>query len=207
MGGNVPACIELAKGFGKTAAGRVAVLLKSPFTVHTAFADAGGDGRHKRIYGFVSLPDGRDLASVLVEEGLARAFGVYHGTPDGKPLREYKEAMRDLELQAAKRSSGIWAKTNWEKLPEERRKQRQEEADPDLATGKAEPPKGMLLDPNTAARDDLLRLPGIGELMANRIIEARPYETIEDLLEVSGLGKKTLERLRPHLVIGAPPAK
>jgi len=65
----------------------------------------------------------------------------------------------------------------------------------------------MLLDPNTAARDDLLRLPGIGELMANRIIESRPYETIEDLLEVSGLGRKTLERLRPHLAIGAPPAK
>ena len=39
----------------------VAALAK-PFTVHTAFADARGDGKHKRIYGFVTTADGEDLA-------------------------------------------------------------------------------------------------------------------------------------------------
>lgn len=201
IGGSVPASNELAKGFGKSATERVAVLLKSPFTVSTAFADARGDGRHQRIYGFVNLADGRDLAAVLVEEGLARAFGVYRETPGGKTSGEYREAMRDLELLAAKRSVGIWARTNWEKLPEERRQQRQEEADLALAAGKAEIPISLVLDPNTAARDDLLKLPGIGELMANRIIEARPFRTLEDLLEVPGIGLKTLEKLRPHLTL------
>jgi competence protein ComEA len=203
IGGSAQASIELARGFGKTAAERVAGLLKAPFTTYTAYSDARGDGRHERIYGFVRLGDGRDLAAVLVEEGFARAFGVYRETPDGKSIPEYRGAMRDLELLAAKRSAGIWAKTNWEKLPGERRQQRQDEADLDLANGKAEIPKSFVLDPNTAARDDLLRLPGVGERMANRIIEARPFKALEDLLEVPGIGIKTLEKLRPHLAIGA----
>jgi competence protein ComEA len=202
MGKTVPASFELAKRFGKSAADRVSTLLQAPFTIHTAFADARGDGRHQRIYGFVTLADGRDLASVLVEEGLGRAFGVYRETPEGRSRDEYRETMRDLELQAAKRSAGIWAKTNWEKLPAERRQQRQEDAELSLATGKAEVPANMVLDLNSAARDDLLKLPGVGEVMANRIIEARPYQRLEELLEVPGIGAKTLERLRPYLVIG-----
>ena len=162
FGGGAPASIKLSKGFGKSAAERVETLLKLPFTVYTTFADARGDGRHQRIYGFVTLSDGRDLASVLVEEGLARAFGVCRETPDLRSQGEYREALGDLEFQAAKRSRGIWAKTDWEKLPEERRQQRKEQAELDLATKKAAVQKNLMLDPNTAARDELLELPGVG---------------------------------------------
>ncbi len=201
-GGNAAASIEVAKGFGKRAAERVAELLKSPFSVSTAFADGRGDGKHPRIYGFVTLANGRDLAAVLVEEGLARAFGVYRESPNGKSSRENREAMRDLELQAAKLSRGIWARTNWEKLPGERRQQRDEEADLGLASGKEEASRNLMLDPNKAARDELVKLPGVGERMANRIIEARPYKTLEDLLEVPGIGNKTLMKLKGYFVIG-----
>ena len=201
-GGSAAASIEVAKEFGKRAGERVAVLLKSPFTVTTAFADAGGDGKYRRIYGFVTLADGRDLAAVLVEEGLARAHGVFRKSPDGKLQTENEEAMHDVELKAARLGRGIWARTNWEKLPAERRLQREEEADLGLASGKEEAAKNLVLDPNKAARDDLLKLPGVGERMANRIIEARPYKTVEDLLEVPGIGSKTLMKLRRYLVIG-----
>ena len=109
FGGNVPASIELSKGFGKSAAERVGTLLELPFTVYTTFADGRGDGKHQRIYGFVTLSDGRDLAAVLVEEGLARAFGVCRETPDLRLQGEYREAMGDLEFQAAKRGRGIWS--------------------------------------------------------------------------------------------------
>ncbi len=204
IGGDSAASIELAKGFGKSAAERAAVLMQKPFTVHTAYADARGDGKHKRVYGFVTLDDGRDLTWVLVEEGLARAFGVYRGTPGGESKAEYEEAMRDLELQAAKRGRGIWSDTDWETLPVERRQQRQEEADLGLAADTTEASKSLVLDPNTAARDELLKLPGVGEITANRIFEARPYKKIDDLLEVPGIGRATLEKLRPHLEIREP---
>jgi competence protein ComEA len=36
---------------------------------------------------------------------------------------------------------------------------------------------------------------------ANRIIEARPFAKIDDMLNVNGIGHKTLERLKPFLVL------
>ena len=44
-----------------------------------------------------------------------------------------------------------------------------------------------------------MRLPGIGEELANRIITARPYKTPQDLLKVSGIGPTTLKKIQPHI--------
>ncbi len=191
--------IALAKDFGRQAAETTAALLAKPFTVHTRFRDALGDGKHKRIYAFITCADGADLASTLVKSGLARAYGVDSDTPDGRALDESAAMLADLELQAAKRGVGIWAKTNWDDLPTERQIQRSEDQELKLATAKPTLPATFTLDPNTAARDDLMKLPGIGEEMANRIIEGRPYDKPEALLEVSGIGPKSLARLAPYL--------
>jgi endonuclease YncB( thermonuclease family) len=178
--------------------------LARPFTVHTAYADARGDGRYARVYGFVTTADGKDLAAELVRRGLARAFGVCRQAPDGATSAEYRERLRDLELQAAAARAGAWALTDWSSLPAERAAQRSEDAELEIAQGRA-PPDGLELDPNTAARDELMRLPGIGEEMANRVIEHRPYAAAADLLGVPGIGPVTLERLRPFLRFGAAP--
>jgi DNA uptake protein ComE-like DNA-binding protein len=45
-----------------------------------------------------------------------------------------------------------------------------------------------------------MKLPGVGEVTANRIIEARTFSKLEDLDEVDGIGKQTLLRLAPFLV-------
>jgi len=60
------------------------------------------------------------------------------------------------------------------------------------------------LDPNTAPSDSLELLPGIGPTKAARIIEFRQTHRIvraEDLLSVNGIGEKTLERIRPFLIL------
>lgn len=52
---------------------------------------------------------------------------------------------------------------------------------------------------NSAAADELDELPGVGPVMASRIIEERPYSRLEELLRVKGIGEKTLDRLRAHV--------
>ena len=68
---------------------------------------------------------------------------------------------------------------------------------------------GLPLELNTASAADLEALPGIGPALAQTIVTYRtahgPFRTIDDLLQVSGIGLKKLENLRPHLVISESP--
>jgi competence protein ComEA len=200
-GENPSSSIALAKQAGKLASDETARMLAKPFSIHTTFADARGDANYKRIYAFVTTADGKDLATHLVSHGLARAFGVYRETPDGRHRDLYRESLRDQELRASKLGAGAWAHTNWEKLPIERAAQREEDLELGLATSRAKAAPAGLLDPNTAARDELMVLPGVGEVMANRIIEGRPYASVEDLGKVAGIGPKTLAVLLEFLKI------
>lgn len=193
--------ITVAKAQGEKAKLETAKLLSKPFTVWTAFADGRGDGRFNRIYGFVTLSSGEDLSSTLVKLGLARAFGVVRAGPDSKAGEEWRDELKDLELQAAKLGKGAWAFTNWEKLPEERKEARAEEAEIAEAQNGKMIDDGKTLDPNKAARDELMKLPGIGEKTADAIIEARPYRSVDDLGKVQGIGPKSLAKLKPFLEI------
>lgn len=202
--GNSSGSITLAKQFGRRAAERVREILAEPFTVYTAGADAGGSGRYKRVYGFVHTTAGRDLSAQLVEEGLARAYGVTRQGPDGTHRDETRARLADLELTAAKLGRGIWAETDWSMLPDERRINREEEAELTEALDSAvQGGQDLQVDPNRASRDALMRLPGIGEAMADAIIEGRtdgPYAKPEDLDRINGIGVKTVERIRGFLI-------
>jgi competence ComEA-like helix-hairpin-helix protein len=61
------------------------------------------------------------------------------------------------------------------------------------------------LNLNTAGETELVELPGIGPVRAGAIIELRQtlgrFSDPEDLLKVKGIGRRTLERMRPMITV------
>lgn len=71
-----------------------------------------------------------------------------------------------------------------------------------VADVRAEPPP---LDLNRAEVPELCELPGIGVKRAEAIVARRkrkPFSRISQLLEIRGIGGKTLARLKPRLFVG-----
>ena len=68
-----------------------------------------------------------------------------------------------------------------------------------------EPVQQEKININTASKDDLLSLPYIGDVKAQAIIDYRtangPFATVDDLVNVKGIGPKTLEKLRPFITV------
>lgn len=54
------------------------------------------------------------------------------------------------------------------------------------------------IDINTATEKELTTVPGIGHVIAGRIIAARPFRSANDLKRVSGIGNKKYAQMRPY---------
>lgn len=61
---------------------------------------------------------------------------------------------------------------------------------------------GVVIDVQTASVTDLQSLPGVGPVLAERIVEGRPYASIDALDQVRGIGPATLARIRPRVRVG-----
>ena len=71
----------------------------------------------------------------------------------------------------------------------------------------ASAPGGEKVNINAATADQLTALPGIGPSYAQRIVEYRekngPFKKVEDLLNVTGIGEKTFEKIKDRITVGS----
>jgi comEA protein len=65
--------------------------------------------------------------------------------------------------------------------------------------------EGKQININTAAKDELMQLPGVGEKTALLIMEYREnnsgFKTIEDIMEVKGIGPKKFDKMKKYLKV------
>lgn len=212
-------------------------LLEKPFTVVTRWQDAKGSSSLPRYFAFVVLNDGSDLASLLLENGLARFYGA-KASPPAKIKLEIANYAR-LQKRARDQKRGAWRgegknsqqdKTDEPSLaddtPATEDTPSPTPADdgipikvpgtleitvtpntdfgipgvkpkPSPAQPVEQPPSAQLtplptsgkrkVNLNTATPKELDSLPGIGKILAERIIEGRPYGNIWDLEKVRGI--------------------
>ena len=75
----------------------------------------------------------------------------------------------------------------------------------DSSTEKNYKPQTEIININTAEKQNLVKLPKIGTVTAERIIRFRedygPLKSFNDLLKVKGIGPKTLEKLKPQITL------
>jgi len=60
---------------------------------------------------------------------------------------------------------------------------------------------GDLININSASEKELDDLPGIGPATAQKIIEARPFSKLEDLLKIERFGKSRLEKIKDRICL------
>src|SRR5216110_87400 len=77
------------------------------------------------------------------------------------------------------------------------------------SAGKKKPPVKPV-NINTATSEELQQVPGIGPATAQKILQMRksygPFKSVDDLLDIRGLGEKRLDKMRKYLTVGKPAA-
>lgn len=184
-----------------------------------------GRSKKDRFYAFIETSEG-DLAELLVANGMARVHGSA-ATPANlsSPEREWQKLQR-LEREARQQKVGAWGarigrlsarlarqppKTgpdSFDAFFHPEKLASRSEAEQILSPAATEvstestvvsadhgKPK---LDPNTASSEELLAIPGLGPVLASRIIAARPLKSADDLRKVAGIGPKRYARIRSY---------
>jgi comEA protein len=74
----------------------------------------------------------------------------------------------------------------------------------------AKDPPSHKIDINAASAKELEELPGVGPATANAIVQFRAksgrFRRVEDLLAIRGISETKLDKMRPYIVVGPPPA-
>jgi competence protein ComEA len=190
FGVSVPQVIEI----GLHAKKFVDAKLSEPFTVVTRLAGGLGRSNVQRVYGLVRTKDG-DLGEQLIASGLARIHGTSATPPGGSSSAAERQKLEELESEAKRRKVGGWGMSG--QAPKVAGNTPQPFASTAHPHAKEIPTLGKV-DINTATEKELTTVPGIGHVMAARIIAARPFRSADDLKRVSGIGDKKYAQIRPY---------
>ena len=171
-------------------------LLKNGYTVVTSWQKAKGSGPHERFFGIVLIGE-KNLAKELVKNGLARIHGTPGNWPDPatailftRELRLSESVARTAKLGGWNRPPLVLAANTAQVVPSLSGSPAPPEAAKDPAQVEPAPPSvsvpagpaatpppsssdaktGGLIDVNSASKDELQRIPGIGPVLAERII-------------------------------------
>ncbi len=187
--------------FGARAAEYTKRALSRPFTIYTSHAKAPGRTATGRVYAFVKTRDGRDLAHMLVQQGLARIHGKTRPSPGGLDSDLVLEELQDLRVGAVLNREGIWAESDPDVLAE-RRKARRKKQREDVAFGKQfAPSTDNPLCLNSASKKQLESIAGVGPVTANKIIANRPWRSVDGLMTLQGIGPKKLRNIKPYVTV------
>jgi endonuclease YncB( thermonuclease family) len=200
--------------------------LARPFTIRTCKQNAMGRSNKPRYYAFVETSEG-DLGELLVANGLARVHGVSTALPGSNSSAQEERKLERLEREARKLRVGGWGGAGgmMARLSEKTSKGQPDSFDaffhrdqsaasspvnpaPVAPVPLSTPPSpgattaaavaGDKLDLNKATVTELMKIKGIGPVLAGRIIEARPFKSADELRRVKGIGPKKFAQMRPY---------
>jgi competence ComEA-like helix-hairpin-helix protein len=201
--------------------------LSQPFRVFTRMSDAMGRSKIERFYAFVQTREG-DLGEQLVRNGLARNYGYKAVPPGVKNSRAELERLQQLEDEARAEKIGGWGVsagrlnvhmqkpvsfsvfeknarartlplTNMPSATPVFRHSATTVSPVEINKSHAKEKIELgRIDINTATEKELKMIPGVGPVMASRIIAARPFRSADDLKKVNGIGDKKYAKIRPY---------
>lgn len=124
-----------------------------------------------------------------------------HDSASSESSSEVKKNSHELDTKRVEDSSHSHADKESYPLQDSQASQSQQQTTPEQVHPQISTPPGINI--NTATREELQEIPGVGPVTAQKIIDYRrthgSFSSVEELTNVSGIGTKTLEKMRSHV--------